>query len=553
MKTFLIVLFICFYPFVNYAQNNSIDSLKNLFASTKEDSTKVKILIKISAKYMSTEPDKALNYAHQAAELAKKAKFKFGEAEALYQIAYYYYQRSDLKEALEKFITVEKFCEKNKIENYLLKAINNIAVINARSGNIKLALEYFIKLLKRTENTSKTSEWVLAVLNIGNCYHEMGDTNKAIEKFSESYLLAKKYNFIYGINISLNNLSCLYYEQKNYTEAKKYSAESFRIANEKQDVELILESSVNLADILNKLGDKNKALYYVLEGIKIAEKINAKKQLKTLYKNAAVYYSEMGDFKYAFEYQNKYQTIKDTIFNEANAKAIADLQTKYNIENKEKDLQIKDLEIKDKNFQLVAESIIFGLVLTTLIIVLLLYRKRNLAYIDLVNKNLELMATEDRLKLMEQEDVKENIELRIIQMKGGVKNHLKYKNSTLNDDTRNRIMIDLTNLMEREKSFLDKDLSVEKLANLLNLNGKYLSQIINENFGENFPNFINELRIKEARRLLISPEHAHLSLEAIGEIVGFHSKPSFNNAFKKFTGITPSFYKNTASKTGQVA
>ncbi len=553
MKTLFIILILVFCINTNYAQEKSIDSLKNLFKSSKVDTTKVNILIKISAKYMQDKPEKALNYAHQAAELAKDVKFRKGEAEALYQIAYYYYQRSDLKDALEKFIIVEKFSEKHNIKRYLLKAINNIAVINARSGNIKLALEYFNKLLKITENTSATSEWVLAILNIGNCYDQMGDLDKSIENFRKSYLLAKKFNFTYGENIALNNLSYCYSRQGKYAEAKKYSLESFKIAKATKDVELILETSGNLSDILNKLGDKNKALFYALEGIKIAEKINAKRQMQILYKNAAKYYAEMLDFKNAFEYQKKHQLISDTVFNEANSKAIAELQTKYDIENKEKDLQIKDLELAEKNIQLFAETIIFILVFVTLIIVVVLYRKRNLAYKDLVKKNLELVDAEEKFMLMKDRGLNEHPELKIIQMENVTKNHLKYKNSTLSDNKKDKIMSDLTNLIETKKPFLDKDLTIEKLAGMLNLNGKYLSQIINEHFGENFSNFINELRIKEARRILISTEYAHLSLEAIGEMVGFHSKPSFNTAFKKYTGITPSFYKNNATQTGQVA
>ncbi|MGY8932572.1 MAG: helix-turn-helix domain-containing protein [Flavobacteriales bacterium] len=54
--------------------------------------------------------------------------------------------------------------------------------------------------------------------------------------------------------------------------------------------------------------------------------------------------------------------------------------------------------------------------------------------------------------------------------------------------------------------------------------------------------FINKYRIKDARQMLSNPGNNNLTIEFIAFSVGFESKSSFNNAFKNYTGITPSFY-----------
>ena len=192
MRKVRLVVLLVFYCSILFSQISKIDSLNKFISGAKEDSNKVKAYIKLSAIYMQSQPEKALQIAKTANKLAEKVTFAYGKTEALYQIAYYYYQRSDLKEALEKFIEVEKYAEKNNIVGYYIKSVSNIAVINARSGNPKSAIEYFNKVLKITENTDKHNEWILSLVNIGNCYTMMHEYKSAIEFQKNAYILAKK-------------------------------------------------------------------------------------------------------------------------------------------------------------------------------------------------------------------------------------------------------------------------------------------------------------------------------------------------------------------------
>lgn len=98
-------------------------------------------------------------------------------------------------------------------------------------------------------------------------------------------------------------------------------------------------------------------------------------------------------------------------------------------------------------------------------------------------------------------------------------------------------------MMEREKPFLDEDLTVSMLAEHLGTNTKYLSQTINAGLGESFVQFINRYRVEEVKRLLVEEADERLTMEAIGNKAGFKSKSAFNKAFKQMTGQTPSEFK----------
>jgi len=120
----------------------------------------------------------------------------------------------------------------------------------------------------------------------------------------------------------------------------------------------------------------------------------------------------------------------------------------------------------------------------------------------------------------------------------------KYQRSGLKDDTRQQILQQLELLMEQEQFYKDSQISIEDLAIKLNMSSKNVSQAINEGYQKNFFNYINELRIAEARDLLQSEAHRNLSIEGIAREVGFQSKSSFYTAFKKSTGFTPTEFRS---------
>lgn len=98
--------------------------------------------------------------------------------------------------------------------------------------------------------------------------------------------------------------------------------------------------------------------------------------------------------------------------------------------------------------------------------------------------------------------------------------------------------------MTTEKPYLEADLSLPELANKLDIPSHHLSRVINEQFGVNFFDFVNQYRVEEVKSRINNPEFENLSLLGIAFDCGFNTKSAFNRVFKKMTGFTPSEYKN---------
>lgn len=102
---------------------------------------------------------------------------------------------------------------------------------------------------------------------------------------------------------------------------------------------------------------------------------------------------------------------------------------------------------------------------------------------------------------------------------------------------------DIDERMQRDKPFLQPDITLEHLAEALDVPSRDLSMVINRHFGINFYEFINRYRISEAQRLLRSETAQSKTITDIYLAVGFNSKSVFNTFFKKIVGVTPSQYR----------
>lgn len=113
------------------------------------------------------------------------------------------------------------------------------------------------------------------------------------------------------------------------------------------------------------------------------------------------------------------------------------------------------------------------------------------------------------------------------------------KKSLLSENELESLKVKLQNLMQTEKPFLNPQLTLTELSKELGINSTVLSHIINNGFGKNFNDFINEFRIAEVKDKLQNGVGENSTMLGIAFDCGFNSKATFNRAFKKFTGVSP--------------
>jgi len=120
----------------------------------------------------------------------------------------------------------------------------------------------------------------------------------------------------------------------------------------------------------------------------------------------------------------------------------------------------------------------------------------------------------------------------------------KYEKTHISTSKSDEYLTALLDFIRIEKPYLQPDLTIQKLSQMVSIPHHYLSQVINTRFNKIFFDFINDYRIEEAVRKLANPVECQKSIPQIAKEVGFNSQSAFNRAFKKNTQKTPSDFIN---------
>lgn len=113
------------------------------------------------------------------------------------------------------------------------------------------------------------------------------------------------------------------------------------------------------------------------------------------------------------------------------------------------------------------------------------------------------------------------------------------------DEEKNKQIEYLKEFMVKNEPYLDSSLTIQNLAEQLNMPVKDLSALINLYMNKHFFDFINEYRIEKAKEILKDPSKKSLTILEILYEVGFNSKSSFSTSFKKYTGTTPTEFRKS--------
>ena len=139
---------------------------------------------------------------------------------------------------------------------------------------------------------------------------------------------------------------------------------------------------------------------------------------------------------------------------------------------------------------------------------------------------------------------KEIHEAEEIEMVAGNSEKSKVQKSILNDNKVDVIITKVRAAMELEKLYQESELTLQEVSDKIQFPSYQVSQAINEGMKKNFYDLINSYRVEEAKRLLHNPSKRNFTILSVGFEAGFNSKTTFNTVFKKFTGLTPTEFRD---------
>jgi tetratricopeptide (TPR) repeat protein len=529
------------------------------------------------AYYQLGDFDSSLFYFKRRYKLVNDIGDRMGIATACDNLGVIFFHYGKIDSALAfRNRANEIYISLNK-KNNLAGGYTWVGNIYKEQGDYSSALDYYLKSLRIYEDENDNEKAGYPLLNISSIYRYLKEYDKAKAFASDAKLKFSKANNENAVGISLYRLSLIYYEEKDYDNSIKYLQEAkaifekvsnnyfltltnsvlgtcylakenlneafslfmstLDIAKSIGDLSLLSTYYMNISAIYSQKGNYQKSLVYSLRADSLLTKLKDNNTLAENSTNLIELYCHINKPDSILKYFHRFHELTDTIYHDRNLKAIAEMQSKYESEKKDQQLQFQRTELKNKNFIIKLSVTGAGIVMAMLVLIVILYRSKDKAYKRLVYQNLVPAIENQKQPVSHSSDRDRSFEM---------SDNGKFNISTLDDEHKKQILDCLIKSIE-SKVFTEPNLSIRMLAERCGTNRSYLSKVINETYNMNYTTYINKLRIDEAI-CIISDINTSVPLKELYQKLGFNSYSVFNEAFKKFIGVTPAYFQKTAKK-----
>lgn len=378
-------------PILVAAQNVTIDSIKHrLEIYEPQDSSVVESLNDLAFEYFSIEPAKTLEYSQRARTLALELDYTFGIANGYMTEGIYYWTIGDTYAAIEAFLRSVSYYEELDNIRGLVGVHVNLGLVYRRQGLPLEALSSHLKALELAEEIEYSDGVRTASLNAGVTYFaDLEDYGNGLKYLTKAQnILRLKKGRSYGDNF--NNIGEVYFHLNKPKLAKAYFDSAWVVLNELNDQRGIATYYRNMALLDMQNGAFDNALINLKRTEKITSSIALSSLLLESYSHLADVLYNMNDFKKSADYRQRYIELSDSLSSDEKDRELTLLKTKFETDQKEKEIGNQKLEIAERDLALVQSDHEFQNLLYLLYsLFLFIVVGGFIAYIIVRNKNVK--------------------------------------------------------------------------------------------------------------------------------------------------------------------
>lgn len=354
---------------------NKVDSFIKTSGSINDHSVQLQKYFEFAEKIALLNFDESQRLAEAGLILAMKyknetyaARFERLKGEALYFKGKY-------NMAAQEFYKSIKLLEANNEKKPLAETYNALAKLYRKTRDLPQALQNYDKAMS-IYKFLKDSAGLSAIYNESGVVFEYGEKyEEAARRYRISLEIDKRRNDLVGVCYALSNLAGVYILQNKFSIAEEYLQQSLTIRKQMNDSFAIALNYSDLASAYISTNELLKTQLYIDSSNCIANRMKYNELISTNYELLGRVAENGGNFKDALNFYKKNTVLKDSLYNLDKEKQIAELNTRYETEKKER-------TITEQNNRLRIQYIIFIAAIVSLLLASLfiynLYRKNKL-------------------------------------------------------------------------------------------------------------------------------------------------------------------------------
>lgn len=435
-------------------QITNIDLLKKNLSAAENDTIRVELLNTMGSHYIGRDSVYCIHYLSQARDLAKQISYSKGLADNYLYLGRFYYYLDHYELSRENYQFAQELYQVIGDSTGLAGYFFSMAELYRILGDYKQAIEHYQLSSQLREQLGDKRGLSICLVGLGRIHYHQLNYSLALQYYNEALLYKKQVEDHQGIATVLSNIGEVYENQGKYDQALEYHLRALQIRDSLGEKRRIAISLQKVGDILSQSGalDSAAALYgkanqiYVvlnertglignllrqarlfiraqnyekarnkgIEALRISEELGNSNFVKACCRVLHQVYSHLGDYETAYDYLNRFNELYVQISSETNQRTIADLEVRYQVAEKDQEIDLLNSRNKIQNQRMVIfitsiSAILLGLILLFVVLrfKLISLKQNNI----LLKKEKEIQARKVELKEKEKQSLAENLEL----------------------------------------------------------------------------------------------------------------------------------------------
>lgn len=325
--------------------------------------------------------DDAINNFQIALKIYQSLNYKRSIAYCYRLIGIMYNYKGNYDQSLEKYLNALRLFEEISDSISIAQCYTDIGILNYDIENYDKSIEYLQKSLKIKESLSDKRGVSNCYLNMGVISNDQGNKDQAIEYFLGALKIFTELDDKYGISACYTNIGVLNVEKGDIAEAKKYYLKAIEIDKELGDKSGMAVLNYNIANLHFSIADSllytniqksdankhlDSTIYYANISLDLSEEIGSFSYQSSNLELLMNAYNKKGNSRKSLDYAIKLIATKDSLFNTEKTNAIQEMETKYETEKKEQQIELQESQLIIKEAKIKQQTIFRNLLITIL-------------------------------------------------------------------------------------------------------------------------------------------------------------------------------------------
>lgn len=321
----------------------------------------------------------ALEYVKKGTAINEALNDKLGLQSGYLSIGNIYSVQGNYTQAINYFLKSLKLSEQRNDQIFCSIANNNIGDVFYAQNKFDMALVYYKKAVKHLEDIKDERVAGSIYTGMGNVYWKKKQYKEALIYHFKDLNSKENYGDKQGVAVACNKIGFDYFGQGKFEKALSYQLKSYNLCKQISYKKGLIDACGGVGNVYEKREEFPKSLTYYSEMLAIAKGLDYREGVRDAYLNHASVFKKLNQFEKALQFTKLFNETKDTLLNKDNFKQVAELNTRYETDKKEKEILIltKDQQLNSKIIkqqQLVRWGLIGGLGLLS-ISVFSIYRR----------------------------------------------------------------------------------------------------------------------------------------------------------------------------------